>query len=129
MTVMDDSSIGRQKGKFQAQAIGVNQIGWCVCPGLTAARSWILDWEKNMKIIITGGAGFIGCNAASRYLRQGHDVIIVDNLSRQGVSQNIEWLQPQGALEFVRVDIRNESDLAAVFRKHRDADRILHLAA
>ncbi len=42
-----------------------------------------------MKIIVTGGAGFIGCNAASRYVERGHEVVIVDNLSRDGASENL----------------------------------------
>ena len=37
-----------------------------------------------MKVIITGGAGFIGCNAAARYLRRGDEVVVIDNLSRPG---------------------------------------------
>lgn len=82
-----------------------------------------------MKTIITGGAGFIGSNAASRYLRRGDHVIVVDNLSREGVQKNLDWLQGQGSLEFVRLDIRHGEELAKLFRKHRDADRMLHLAA
>ena len=81
------------------------------------------------KTIITGGAGFIGSNAASRYLRRGDQVVVVDNLCRDGVQKNLEWLRPQGALEFVRLDIRNGAELAKLFREHRDADRVLHLAA
>jgi len=86
------------------------------------------DFDK-MKIIITGGAGFIGCNAASRYLRRGDRVIVVDNLGREGVERNLEWLRPQGALEFARIDIRDRSELSWLFGQHRDADRVLHLAA
>ncbi len=82
-----------------------------------------------MKTIITGGAGFIGSNAASRYLRRGHHVVVVDNLCREGVQKNLEWLQTQGSLEFVRLDIRRAGELAELFRKHRDADQVLHLAA
>ena len=82
-----------------------------------------------MKTIITGGAGFIGANAASRYLKRGHQVVVVDNLSRDGVGKNLEWLRPQGALEFVQVDIRNSAELERVFQRHRDADQVLHLAA
>ncbi|HYL36152.1 MAG TPA: GDP-mannose 4,6-dehydratase [Bryobacteraceae bacterium] len=82
-----------------------------------------------MKIIITGGAGFIGSNAASRYLRRGHRVVLVDNLCREGVERNLEWLRPQGFLEFVRLDIRDSSEVARLFREHRDADQVLHLAA
>jgi CDP-paratose 2-epimerase len=82
-----------------------------------------------MKIIITGGAGFIGSNAASRYLKRGDRVIVVDNLSRVGVRENLAWLQGQGALEFVQLDIRQAGELANLFREHRDANRVLHLAA
>lgn len=83
-----------------------------------------------MKIVITGGAGFIGSNAASRYLRHGHQVVVVDNLSRRGARANLEWLRQQGSsLEFANVDIRDHDRIARLFRQHRDVDRILHLAA
>ena len=82
-----------------------------------------------MKIIITGGAGFIGSNAASRYLRRGFDVVLVDNLGREGVGKNLDWLRTQGPLDFVRLDIRHGEELARLFHQHRDADRVLHLAA
>ena len=82
-----------------------------------------------MKTIVTGGAGFIGANAASRYLRRGHQVVVIDNLSRDGVRKNLAWLQGQGNLAFVELDIRNGPELARVFREHKDADQVLHLAA
>ena len=82
-----------------------------------------------MKTIITGGAGFIGCNAASRYLQRGDHVVVVDNLSREGVDKNLEWLRPQGSLEFAKLDIREAGELDRLFQEHRDADRVLHLAA
>ncbi len=80
------------------------------------------------KIIITGGAGFIGCNAASRYLRQGHHVIVIDDLSRKGTERNLEWLESQGHLEFCGADIRNSSAINEIFLRHADAGLILHLA-
>jgi CDP-paratose 2-epimerase len=82
-----------------------------------------------LKTIITGGAGFIGCNAASRFLKRGHQVVVVDSLAREGVRKNLEWLKPQGSLEFVQLDIRHSSELAKVFEEHRDAGQILHMAA
>jgi len=80
------------------------------------------------KIIITGGAGFIGCNAASRYLRQGHHVVVIDDLSRTGTERNLEWLRPQGRLEFCHVDIRDAARIDGIFERHADADLVLHLA-
>jgi len=82
-----------------------------------------------MKTIITGGAGFIGSNAASRYLKRGHQVVVIDNLSRDGVRANLEWLKPQGALEFVQLDVRDQNGTLQCFGQHRDAGQVLHLAA
>jgi len=82
-----------------------------------------------MKTIITGGAGFIGSNAASRYLKRGEHVVVVDNLCREGVQKNLDWLRPQGSLEFAKVDVRDAGALARLFREHRDAARVLHFAA
>jgi CDP-paratose 2-epimerase len=80
------------------------------------------------KVIITGGAGFIGCNAASRYLRQGNQVVLIDNLSRKGSRRNLQWLCPQGRLEFLQADVRDAAELDNIFEHHADADLILHLA-
>lgn len=83
-----------------------------------------------MKILITGGAGFIGSNAAMRALQLGDRVVVMDNLSRPGSRKNLAWLEAEsGALEFIDLDIRSAADVSAAFRVHRDADRVLHLAA
>jgi CDP-paratose 2-epimerase len=81
-----------------------------------------------MKIIITGGAGFIGCNAASRYLAKDHQVVVIDNLSRPGGERNLEWLKSQGRLTFLNADIRNADQIKTIFRTHLDADLVLHFA-
>ena len=83
-----------------------------------------------MKTIITGGAGFIGSNASSRYLKRGHQVVVVDNLARDGVAENLEWLRSlDGRLEFHQTDVRDWDGVKDVFREHSDADQVLHLAA
>ncbi len=56
-----------------------------------------------MKILVTGGAGFIGSHCADEFLNQGHDVVVVDNLS-SGKRQNV----PERA-KFYHVDIRDEA--------------------
>jgi len=50
---------------------------------------------KNI-ILITGGCGFIGTNAAAHYLKRGYKVIIFDNLSRAGGKANLKWLKSRG---------------------------------
>jgi CDP-paratose 2-epimerase len=87
-----------------------------------------LQRGRTLKVIITGGAGFIGCNAASRYLKRGDHVVVVDDLSRAGVDRNLAWLEGQGKLIFAKVDIRRAQETQQVFQSHRDAGLVLHLA-
>src|SRR5262249_11933578 len=82
-----------------------------------------------MKTVITGGAGFIGVNAAARYLKRGHHVVVIDNLHREGVQRNLDWLRSQGPVEFHQLDIRDGAALSRLFERHADANQVLHLAA
>ena len=82
-----------------------------------------------MKYLVTGGAGFIGCNAARRWMERGHDVVVLDDLSRRGADSNLDWLREQGRFVFERVDIRDPAALDAAVARHRDTQVILHLAA
>ncbi len=89
-----------------------------------------------MKVIITGVAGFIGGHAAAHFLAQGHTVVGVDNLSRRGNSENLQWLRKQsrsgqdqhGTFVFVAGDIRSQIDMDSLFSAHADAQAVLHLA-
>ena len=81
-----------------------------------------------MKVLITGGAGFIGANAAERYLRSGATVTVVDDLSRPGAEKNLDWLKGKGDLAFRRVDIRDAAAFGDVFAGAGDLDLVLHLA-
>jgi CDP-paratose 2-epimerase len=81
-----------------------------------------------MKVFITGGAGFIGCNSADYFLLQGHEVVIYDNLSRAGGQANLGWLGDRHGegWRFVRGDVR---DAALLSESLRGADAVLHLAS
>lgn len=82
------------------------------------------------KRLVTGGAGFIGCNAARRWLDAGHPVVVVDDLSRRGADRNLAWLREQpGDLTFERIDIRDRLAVEDCLARHRDAEVVLHLAA
>jgi len=80
-----------------------------------------------MKILITGGAGFIGSNLAAHFLRAGHAVTIFDNFSRRGGEANLAWLQTAVAPgpAVIRGDVRDADALAAAAR---DQEAIFHLA-
>jgi CDP-paratose 2-epimerase len=80
-------------------------------------------------ILITGGAGFIGVNSALHFAALGWDVTVVDNLSRRGTDQNLQWLLAQHpAISFQRVDIRDSEAIASAVRKMQPS-MLLHLAA
>ncbi len=79
--------------------------------------------------LITGGAGFIGCNYAARLLKRNEKVTIFDNLSRSGSRLNLEWLRQtfgDKAFTLIQGDVRNAD---AIEEAAREADIILHLAA
>src|SRR5437762_253117 len=81
-----------------------------------------------MQHLITGGAGFIGCNLAHVLLSQGDAVSILDNLSRPLTPLNLDWLKQQhGAhLRLVHADIRDAEAVRAAVPGH---DVVHHLAA
>jgi CDP-paratose 2-epimerase len=79
-------------------------------------------------VLITGGAGFIGTNLAVRLLSAGRPVTIFDNLSRDGVDQNLAWLRqryPQ-RLRFVHGDVRDERAVTAAVG---NVSHVFHFAA
>lgn len=80
-----------------------------------------------MKLLITGGCGFLGSNLASHAIKLGMDVIVFDNLSRFGSTENLKWLQSIGKFTFVHGDIRNKNDVTRLIAKHMP-DNIFHLA-
>lgn len=78
--------------------------------------------------LITGGAGFIGCNTAARLLADGHEVIVYDNLSRKGSEVNLAWLRSRGLTESVQADIRDAEAVRSAVENY-GPDVVLHLAA
>ena len=83
-----------------------------------------------MKILVTGGCGFLGSNLAAYGIEQGHDVTVFDNLSRMGAFQNLEWLrnvQGERSVQFVHGDIRNRNDVDTAISKG-NFDIVFHLA-
>lgn len=80
-----------------------------------------------MKLLITGGCGFLGSNLASDALSRGDDLVVFDNLHRSGSRENLTWLQKKGKFKFDHGDIRNSNDIARVIRDFKP-DAIFHLA-
>lgn len=80
-----------------------------------------------MKLLITGGCGFLGSNLAAHALAQGYELTVFDNLSRLGSSQNFNWLKGLGHFEFVHGDIRSAHEIASVVARVQP-DAVFHLA-
>jgi CDP-paratose 2-epimerase len=84
---------------------------------------------NNMPVaLVTGGAGFIGTNLAHQLALSGREVIVFDNLSRKGVSDNLAWLMSQrhGRISAVVGDVRDARALRGAVDR---ADEVYHLAA
>lgn len=81
-----------------------------------------------MRVLVTGGAGFIGSNLVDRLLDDGHDVTVFDDLSTGKLANLSEARQRSDVpLDFVRIDITSDA-VAPAFAKARP-DVVLHLAA
>jgi CDP-paratose 2-epimerase len=81
-----------------------------------------------MRALVTGGAGFIGCNLADRLAGDGCEVIVFDALARPGVERNLAWLQARHGPRIIPVTA-DTRDSRAVTEIAREADVIFHLAA
>lgn len=81
------------------------------------------------KLLITGGAGFIGINSADHFLTKGYDVALLDNMSRIGTPENLKWLKGKwgSKFSFVKADI--VTDEKKLQKAVQGVDAVLHLAA
>ncbi len=75
-----------------------------------------------MKILITGGAGFIGSNLTKRLVKDGHDVVVLDSLLRGNKIDTDTFSK----IEFIKADVRNYD---AVLNASKGCDLIFHFAA
>jgi CDP-paratose 2-epimerase len=80
-----------------------------------------------VKLLITGGCGFLGSNLAANAIQNGFEVTVFDNLSRFGTNSNLEWLKSIGKFEFIHGDIRNKNDVTRLIQRIMP-DAIFHLA-
>ena len=83
-----------------------------------------------MKILITGGLGYIGSHVTVLLLEQGHEVICVDNLENSSIQvlegiEDITGKQPH----FEALDVCNEGQMERLFSEHSNLQGIIHFAA
>lgn len=83
-----------------------------------------------MKILITGGCGFLGSNIAASYLQSGEEVVVIDALFRKGSELNLEWLRSldtETKLRYYQLDLAEHDKVEDVFRKEGPFDYVCHL--
>ncbi|MGC8864562.1 MAG: UDP-glucose 4-epimerase GalE [Bacteroidales bacterium] len=83
-----------------------------------------------MKILVTGGTGFIGSHTAVELLEQGFEVVIVDNLSNSNIDvlDNIAKITGKRP-HFEQFDLCDQARTADFFKRHHDLSGIIHFAA
>jgi len=81
-----------------------------------------------MKILVTGGAGFIGSAVIRQAIHDGHQIVNLDILTYAACLDNLTAVADSPAYAFEQVDIRDSTTLAQVFKKHKP-DAVMHLAA
>jgi len=80
---------------------------------------------KDIRVLVTGGAGFVGCNLARRLLKEGSSVVVADNLL-SGRQENIADMKGNPNFEFLLHDLRNWGSFQDAAE---EVDAIFHLAA
>ena len=81
-----------------------------------------------MKLLVTGGAGFIGSAVVRLAVRQGHQVVNLDALTYAACLDNVASVSNAPGYLFEQADIRDRAALDAIFARHRP-DAVMHLAA
>lgn len=83
-----------------------------------------------MKIVVTGGLGFIGSHTVVELQSQGFEVVVIDNLSNSSLTvldgiTKISGQKPQ----FENIDLRDKAAVVTFFKKHNDVQGVIHFAA
>jgi UDP-glucose 4-epimerase len=83
-----------------------------------------------MKIVVTGGLGFIGSHTVVELQNEGFEVVAIDNLSNssESVLDGIEKITGKKPI-FEKMDLRDKASVQNFFTKHRDIDGVIHFAA
>jgi UDP-glucuronate 4-epimerase len=84
------------------------------------------------RVLLTGGAGFIGSHLAERLLLEGHQLFVVDDLndfySIEAKQRNLQEIRQRGSFEFEQADICDQDKLGKIFERCRP-EVVVHLAA
>ena len=82
-----------------------------------------------MKVLVTGGAGYIGSHTCVELLNRGMDVVVIDNLvnSSEKALERVAEITGKKPV-FYKADVRNRAVLDEIFEKHSDINCVIHFA-
>lgn len=80
------------------------------------------------RFLVTGGAGFIGCNYVHRLLGRGDEVVVYDNLSRWGTEANVGWLRQEHGADAFRLVVDDVRRMEGLQEAMGGVDVVVHLA-
>ncbi len=81
-----------------------------------------------MRWLVTGGVGFIGTNLVDHLMQQGHDVVVLDDMSRGGVEANAAFLADRHGVQPALIDVADGAALGGFLAGQDPFDAIAHLA-
>lgn len=83
-----------------------------------------------MKVLVTGGAGYIGAHAVLGLLSRGDEVVVFDSLAL-GYEKAVKRMSKKypGKLSFLKGDLKNKEDVSRLFSEHKDIEAVIHFAA
>ena len=84
-----------------------------------------------MKVLITGGCGFLGSNLTKSFLDSGDKLFLIDSLFREGSSNNLKWLYSKDKLknmQFFNIDISEREKVNQIFKNFGPFDYVCHVA-
>lgn len=81
-----------------------------------------------MRWLVTGGVGFIGTNLVDHLMQQGHDVVVLDDMSRGGVEANAGFLADRHGVQPALIDVADGAALGSFLAGQDPFDAIAHLA-
>ena len=83
-----------------------------------------------MKILVTGGTGYIGSHTVVELINAGHNVLIIDNLSNSEIGA-IDKIEKMTGVrpDFYEFDLKDRQDTTAFLKEHSDLDAVIHFAA